>query len=261
MIRWEAKRPTEVRDYTHDWTPFLGTDTIASKITTANGVTVDSDSLEPGARAVKFWVSGGAVGTATITHTIVTAGGRTESETFILPIATNDEPVSLAEAKAHLEVDHDDRDAMIQGIITAAREWVENYTGRILVRRTITEYRAGFGNFLELRHRPVVKDSAIIAYSDGTLVDEPVTGFVASAREPVRISPPASGYWPSIGRHGEVTIAYTAGYASGEVPQAMIHAMLLLIAEFYANREAGSVSADAERAVSSLLRPFRHMTL
>lgn len=44
-----------------------------------------------------------------------------------------DEPVSLAEAKAHLRVDAVDSDAEIGAFITAAREIVERQTGYALV--------------------------------------------------------------------------------------------------------------------------------
>ena len=50
---------------------------------------------------------------------------------LIDPPAT--EPVTVAEAKAHARIDIDDDDAMVAALITAARQWVEDTTGRCLI--------------------------------------------------------------------------------------------------------------------------------
>ncbi len=43
------------------------------------------------------------------------------------------EPVSLAEAKAHLRVEHDDEDKLIQGLISTAREYCEGFQNVTLI--------------------------------------------------------------------------------------------------------------------------------
>ena len=45
------------------------------------------------------------------------------------------EPVTLSEAKAFLAVDHDEHDAMITALITAARQRAENYCNRSFVEK------------------------------------------------------------------------------------------------------------------------------
>jgi hypothetical protein len=47
------------------------------------------------------------------------------------------EPVTRAEAKLHLKVDATADDALIDGLIVAAREWTENYCRRSWVQRTL----------------------------------------------------------------------------------------------------------------------------
>ena len=58
-----------------------------------------------------------------------------------------DEPVSLADARAHLRVDGTDEDALIGGLIVAAREYAEGFTGRRFVTTdmelTLEQFPAG----------------------------------------------------------------------------------------------------------------------
>lgn len=43
------------------------------------------------------------------------------------------EPVPLAEAKVFLRIDHAEEDALVESLITAARQHVESVTGRALL--------------------------------------------------------------------------------------------------------------------------------
>lgn len=45
------------------------------------------------------------------------------------------EPITLAEAKAHLRVEHDADDAYISALITAARQYCEEFQNRFLADR------------------------------------------------------------------------------------------------------------------------------
>ena len=56
--------------------------------------------------------------------------------TTILLSGPLDEPLTLAEAKSHLRVDHGDEDTLIQSLITSARLHVETLTGRVLMTQS-----------------------------------------------------------------------------------------------------------------------------
>jgi uncharacterized phiE125 gp8 family phage protein len=262
-IRWEQKRPDAVRDYSHDWSAFLDGDTIATSEWDATGVTVDSDEEADG--VVTVWASGGTDGTtALLTNTITTAGGRTESETFAVLVRSISEPVSLAEAKAHLRIlDDSDEDALILALITAAREWVENFTGRVLVQREFTDSFSCFGWYLELNQRPVV-GTPVVAYVDSDSAPQEIASVVTSGtRYPYRIYPAASESWPSIASNTTITATYIAGYPEGEVPQSLVQAMLLLIGHWHSQREAVSSQnlSEAPLAVVALCQSFRSIIL
>lgn len=259
-IRWEQKRPDEVRDYSHDWSAWLDGDTITASVWDEEGITLDSE--EDDDTTVTAWVSGGTDGTtARLTNTITTAGGRTESETFTLLVRAIDEPVTLQDAKAHLRiVDDNDEDALITALITAAREYVENFTGRILVQREVTDTFGCFGWYLELNHRPV-SGTPTISYLDTDGAEQELATVITSgARYPFRVYPASGTSWPSFETNTTITATYTAGYAEGGVPQSLVQAMLLLIEHWWGNRGAvviGSTATEVPMAVTALCMPYR----
>jgi hypothetical protein len=147
----------EVRRYGHDWSAFLGDDTIASQSNTITGATLDSATIDTGNQSVVFTISGGTAGTAArLTHTITTAAGDHETEVFRIPIGA-EEPVTLREAKAQVRMANDDsEDEFLEGLISPARAYVERVSRYSFVAGSKTATFTRWGDFLEIyRHGSV----------------------------------------------------------------------------------------------------------
>lgn len=85
MSCYLLKDPDAVLDYQHDWSTWLGADTISTSTWTASGLTVDSDSNTTTTATV--WLSGGTTGqVVTVTNRVVTAGGRTEDIELVIRV-------------------------------------------------------------------------------------------------------------------------------------------------------------------------------
>jgi len=179
-------------------------------------------------------------------------------------VAPASEPVTLAEAKAHLRVNHANDDASIDGLIVAAREWVEAFTGRSLVTQTRTYVLDGFpveDDFIALPGSPI-QSVTLVSYVDAAGATQTwgaANYVVDSTADPGGIFLAYGASWPDTRdqRHA-VTITYVAGYTI--VPQRIKQAMLLIIGELYARRELAIVGAainEVPFAVQALLTPFR----
>jgi len=77
--------PNDEKDYTFNWGPWLGTDTIVSQAVTASSGTIMSVTATTS--EVTVWRTGGIAGTTVaVTCQIVTAGGRTAEDSIYIPI-------------------------------------------------------------------------------------------------------------------------------------------------------------------------------
>lgn len=156
------------------------------------------------------------------------------------------EPVTLAEAKLHLRVDHTDEDALITALITAAREAAEHRTGRALITQTIRQ-TCDVADPLDMRRWPVQSITSVTV--DDVLIDS--ADYEAIVGDQAQIE----------GLSGtEAVIVYNAGYGAtgASVPAGIRQWMLLQIGAMYANREAaGGVQVHSLPFVDGLLDPFR----
>ena len=178
------------------------------------------------------------------------------------------EPLTVAEAKLHLRVDISDDDAYIGTLITAAREWVENYLDRTLITTQLILRAAEFPTEeLELARPPMVASGTATAVVITYTLADTTTATLSTAlyrvdrtSTPGNVAPIINGTWPSdvIEDANAVAVTYWAGYGptSASVPATIRHAMLMLIGHWYDRRSAvltGTISKPLEFAVESLL--------
>lgn len=189
----------------------------------------------------------------------------------LLVTGPTETPVSLAEAKAHLRVDHDIDDVLITGYIAAAVSTIDGWAGhlgRCLVTQTWSRAFSGFpcGDLLRLPF-PNAADIVVSYYPSA---GSAATGFSSDSWHHVRnaegdaVRLGATAVWPSPADRPDAVTA-TAAYGYGDpadVPGGIKAALLLMVGDLYRNREtvaAGSVAAvPMSTTVEALLAPHRY---
>lgn len=173
------------------------------------------------------------------------------------------EPISLAEAKLHLRVDVDDENGLIQGLIVAARQYAETYTGRAFLQQTWDQTRDAFPCGVWLLPLPPVTSVTSITYLDTAgasqtwdsanyLTDFPSGPHAAKAR----ITPAYGVSYPSTyGVMRAVTVRFVAGYGTtpASVPPTLALAVKTLITHWYERPTERAVP----EVVDALLWPFK----
>lgn len=161
------------------------------------------------------------------------------------------EPVSMATIKSYLRIDHDDDDAMLSLLISAARETGEELSHRAFITQTLEMTVDAFPDDDVLRiMRPRLSSVTSVKYKDDAGVEATWTDYVVDTNsEPGRIlfnSLPSA----SLQETGAVTVRYVAGYGSSEasVPDSIKKAILALVSFWYENREITYVPVEIRKA-------------
>jgi len=182
------------------------------------------------------------------------------------------EPVSLAEAKAFLRVEHDDDDDVISALIAAARLYVEAQTRRALITQS---WRLVLDNWpqsgrIEVRPAPLRTLAAARVYTGlSTTQTVNVAAFVVETAGSALIFAPNFGPWtlPQPARTAAgIELDVTAGYgdAAIDAPEPLRQAIRLLIAHWYENRGLATTGANyalLPATVPALLAPYRMVSL
>ncbi|MDK1489373.1 head-tail connector protein [Sinorhizobium sp. 7-81] len=168
--------------------------------------------------------------------------------------------VTLAEAKRHLRVLHDDDDADIAAMVAAAEASIEgpNGIGIALLPQT---WRMSLDHFpceIVVPLGPVTSICSI-TYTDTDGNSASVSSWRTDFDvQPLRIWPARDMVWPSsVCEPGAVKVTFVCGYA--ETPADLKAALKLLIGHFYENREAvadGGLS-ELPLGVAAILERYR----
>ncbi|MBL4757488.1 MAG: phage head-tail connector protein [Rhizobiales bacterium] len=187
-----------------------------------------------------------------------------------LDTAPGSQPVSLIEAKAHMNVDFGDDDALITAMIESATALFDGWNGilnRALITQTWEQKFPCFNDAIRLAIDPV-QSVTTIKYYDGSNVEQTLSGAVyALFADEVGgfITLNVDQSWPGIySRIDAVTVTYNAGYgAASAVPAPIRQAILMLVGHYYENRETASGMSFEELpfSVAALIKPFRRITV
>ena len=177
------------------------------------------------------------------------------------------EPVSLAEARAHLRVGIADDDALISSLIIAARRVAEARTGLCFISQRWQAFRDGWppDGVIPLGQWPVrvVEELAVYGEDDQKAVIDPAHYVVDFTSRPARLLLRGSRQWPRPGRMiNGIGLRVEAGYgtAAADVPQPLREAVLLLVAHWYGQR-GDEQGPGLPVSLGSLLDPFRAVRL
>ncbi len=169
-------------------------------------------------------------------------------------------PVTLAEAKTHCRIDGTDEDALVEGLIAAATEHIELYTGRAIVSQTWEAVYDSFSDAMVLPKGPVIAVT-YVTYIDTAGAEQTVSSVnysLDSASDPQWVVKAANYTWPPVSEGvNNVVIRFVTGYATTPFP--IKQAILLLIGQWYDNRAAAAEKSLTElpNAVQSLLTNYR----
>jgi uncharacterized phiE125 gp8 family phage protein len=183
--------------------------------------------------------------------------------------APTQEPVTLEELREHARVTHRADDAVLMGLITTARLWVEDYTRRALLTQTLdVSYNEipSDGAPLQLPRTPLQSVTSVTSYTAAHVAAtlSSAAYYLDTVGVPARLVLNDGYSWPSDLRDvNAVVVRGVFGYATpSAVPEPLRRTVLLLAGHWYdAGRDVvmttGAVPQTVPFSVYALLAPYR----
>jgi uncharacterized phiE125 gp8 family phage protein len=186
------------------------------------------------------------------------------------------EPLTLEEARDHLRLtpygspeEHPD-DSYVTALISAAREWCEEYLRRALSTKIIeVAYDSFYDDDLKLPILPVQSITSVTYTDVGQVTTTLPTSVYNFNLFKNRIDLKYNQNWPNLGQgFNPVVVTAVVGYTNGEspevpIPESIRRAMLLIIANLYENRQQDQLGStrisfnSLPMGVYALLQPYR----
>jgi uncharacterized phiE125 gp8 family phage protein len=185
----------------------------------------------------------------------------------ILLTAPAVEPLSLAEAKAFLRVEHADDDDVITALIASARIHIEAQTRRGLITQSWRIFIDAWpaDGRLPVRPAPLQALSAARVYdADGNAQAVDLQAFVVdTAGSEMAFAPWALAQPGRIAAGIELDVSVGYGAAAGDVPEPLRLAVRQLVAHWYENRGLATLGAVIvlPSTVAALIAPYRMLSL
>lgn len=162
--------------------------------------------------------------------------------------------ITLSEAKLHCRIDIDDDDALIAQLINAAVNHVEQITGWLTTSQMYTKLIKKIPEIIKLPFWPVTAITSIEII--GATTQNVASDFDIDITErPAKVIPLSKSF--SVATGETLLITYMAGEA--DIPDGMRQAVLMLIAHWYENREAGvvgTITSEISFGLNQLLSPY-----
>jgi len=177
------------------------------------------------------------------------------------------EPLSVADVSEYLRLDDSPTDTLlISALITAARQHLENYLNRFIAEQTVELALTGWKDKIELS--APLQSVTSIKYLDENGAEQTLASnqyIVDTYSEPAAIYPAYNVTFPNLyDQENNVKIRYVVGFTSGgspdsnPLPDPLKFAMMLIIGDLYANREAGGEKTyQVNPTVQNLLQFYR----
>jgi uncharacterized phiE125 gp8 family phage protein len=179
------------------------------------------------------------------------------------------EPLGLAEAKDYLRIAYGGEDALVTGLIAAARSRIEELARVAMISRTLRVTKDRWPQrTMETRvfRLPVRPAGALVAVRvfDAEAVPETVTDrFTLSPGRAARLVWTNGRFpWPGARANG-IEIEYAAGFgeAADDVAEGLRLAVKRLVAHAYHSRDASTIGGPLPEDVAGLISPWRRVTL